>query len=101
MKYSDNHTANELYCPSWQIQRKAAVIIAFSDGPMTCCQALDKAMTTVNNIDKRGSAAVVKGHSFRDAVAGGDRSALTSAAPLARYLRRTTAATQCLRAGSR
>lgn len=38
-----------------------------------------KARTAVNNFDKRGSAAMVKGRSFRDAVAGGDPSALATA----------------------
>nr|XP_037280326.1 uncharacterized protein LOC119173627 [Rhipicephalus microplus] len=57
-----------------EIQRKAAIIIASPDGAVTCRQVLDKAKATVSTNDKRGSVAVVKGHSFREAVAGGDRS---------------------------
>nr|XP_037289220.1 uncharacterized protein LOC119182257 [Rhipicephalus microplus] len=61
--------------PTSLLQRKAAVIIASSHGPVTRRQALEKARTAVNYIDKRGSAEVVNGRSFRDAVASGRPSA--------------------------
>ncbi|XP_037285515.2 uncharacterized protein LOC119178420 isoform X2 [Rhipicephalus microplus] len=70
------------------VQRKAAVILASSDGSLTRCQVLEHAGTTVNNTDKRGSLAVEKGLSFRDVLTGGSQ---TTWAPTTRLATSTLA----------
>ncbi|KAH7969364.1 uncharacterized protein LOC125757414 [Rhipicephalus sanguineus] len=74
-----NHASTDPRCSSWQLQRKAAVILASSDGSVTRRQALERAGNVVRN--KQGTSVVTKGRSFRDALTGGCASTTTEPTP--------------------
>ncbi|KAH7936270.1 hypothetical protein HPB52_021311 [Rhipicephalus sanguineus] len=74
-----NHASTDPRCSSWQLQRKAAVILASSDGSVTRRQALERAGNGVHN--KQPGSVVTKGCSFRDALTGGSASATTEPTP--------------------
>ncbi|KAH7976756.1 hypothetical protein HPB52_019036 [Rhipicephalus sanguineus] len=65
--------------PQNPLQRKAAVILASSDGSVTRRQALERAGNVVRN--KQGTSVVTKGRSFRDALTGGCASTTTEPTP--------------------
>ncbi|KAH7984333.1 hypothetical protein HPB52_019454 [Rhipicephalus sanguineus] len=74
-----NHASTDPRCSSWQLQRKAAVILASSDGSVTRRQALERAGNVVRN--KQGTSVVTKGRSFRDALTGGCASTTAEPTP--------------------
>ncbi|KAH7934439.1 hypothetical protein HPB52_024197 [Rhipicephalus sanguineus] len=74
-----NHASTDPRCSSWQLQRKAAVILASSDGSVTRRQALERAGNVVRN--KQGTSVETKGRSFRDALTGGCASTTAEPTP--------------------